>query len=125
MEIKAKIIEIFNESQVSSKFKKREFVVEYAENPEYPEFLKMELVQSKCDIINDFNVGDEVDVSFNLKGRKWVNPKGETVYFNSIQAWKISHLSDNQSIQNSTMDQNSPPPPNEAPPWAENDDVPF
>ncbi|MBT4838884.1 MAG: DUF3127 domain-containing protein [Methylococcales bacterium] len=125
MEIKAKIIEIFNESQVSSKFKKREFVVEYAENPEYPEFLKMELVQSKCDIINDFNVGDEVDVSFNLKGRKWVNPKGETVYFNSIQAWKISHLSDNQSNQNSTMDQNSPPPPNEAPPWAENDDVPF
>jgi hypothetical protein len=125
VEIKAKIIEIFNESQVSSKFKKREFVVEYAENPEYPEFLKMELVQSKCDIINDFNVGDEVDVSFNLKGRKWVNPKGETVYFNSIQAWKISHLSDNQSNQNSTMDQNSPPPPNEAPPWAENDDVPF
>ena len=67
MQIKAKMLEIFEIQQVTNTFKKREFVVEYAENPQYPEFLKFELIQDKCDILDDFSIGQEVEVHFNLK----------------------------------------------------------
>ena len=85
-----KLIVINNTNMVSDKFKKREFVIEYAENPQYPEYIKMEFVQDKCDLLDSFKVGDMVSVEYNLKGRKWTNPEGEDVYFNTIQAWKIS-----------------------------------
>ena len=39
------LVEIFEEQQVTASFKKREFVVEFAENPQYPEFVKFELIQ--------------------------------------------------------------------------------
>ena len=94
MEIKAKLLEKFETQEVSNSFRKREFVVEYAENPQYPEFLKFELIQDKCEQIDGFNAGQELNVAFNLKGRKWTNPKGEVVYFNSLQAWKISAAND-------------------------------
>jgi hypothetical protein len=94
MDIKAKLIEKQETAQVSGSFRKREFVVEYAENPQYPEFIKFELIQDKCDQLDAFNVGQELNVSFNLKGRKWTNPKGEVVYFNSLQAWRITAAND-------------------------------
>jgi hypothetical protein len=94
MEIKAKLLEKFETAQVSASFRKREFVVEYAENPQYPEFIKFELIQDKCEQLDGFNVGQEINVAFNLKGRKWTNPKGEVVYFNSLQAWRVSAAND-------------------------------
>lgn len=84
-----KIEKIFDTNNVSDSFRKREFVVEYAENPQYPELIKMEFIQDKCDLLDSYKVGDSVNVEYNLKGRKWTNPKGEEVYFNTIQAWKI------------------------------------
>ena len=92
MNLKAKILEIFETTQVTDTFKKREFVVEYAENPQYPEFIKFELTQDRCDLISQFKPGDEVDVWFNLRGRKWTDPQGQVKYFNSLQAWKIDSV---------------------------------
>lgn len=90
MEVKGKLVEIFETQQVSASFKKREFVLEYAENPQYPEVIKFELIQDKCDLLDTYQIGQEVTVAFNLKGRKWVDPKGEAKYFNSLQGWRIS-----------------------------------
>ncbi len=90
MEAKGKLIEIFESLQVSEKFKKREFVIEHAENTQYPEYIKFELVQDKCDLLDSFSLNDQVTVFFNLKGRKWNDPKGGIKYFNSLQAWKIT-----------------------------------
>ncbi|MDA9262769.1 DUF3127 domain-containing protein, partial [bacterium] len=28
-------------------------------------------------------------IGINLRGREWVNPQGETKYFNSVQGWRI------------------------------------
>ena len=89
MEVQGKIVEISDTVQVSENFRKREFVVEYAENPQYPEFLKFECIQDKCDMLNEFSVGQEVTVSMNLKGRKWTDPQGNIKYFNSLQAWRV------------------------------------
>jgi hypothetical protein len=82
------IIEIYDEKVISDKFKKREFVLEHAPNPEYPDFLKIEVVQNKTDLLDKYKVGDEVTVDINLKGKKWEKGK-ESGYFNSIQAWRI------------------------------------
>lgn len=90
MNIQGKIIEIFATQQVSEKFKKREFVIEYAENPQYPEFVKFELTQDKCNLIDSFAKGAYVDVHFNIRGRAWTNPQGVTNYFNSLQAWRVN-----------------------------------
>ena len=89
MNIKGKILELKDIVQVTDTFKKREFIVEFAENPQYPEFIKFELIQDKCDLVDNLSVGQEVEVHFNLRGRKWTDPKGEVKYFNSLQAWRI------------------------------------
>ena len=123
MQIKAKMLEIFEIQQVTNTFKKREFVVEYAENPQYPEFLKFELIQDKCDILDDFSIGQEVEVHFNLKGRKWTNPKGEIVYFNTLQAWRILEAG---SQPDAKPQDDAPPLPDEPPPFLDEDDeIPF
>lgn len=84
------IVEIYETATFGeSKFKKREFVLEYAENPSYPEYIKLEVIQDKCDLLDKLTKGQKVDVNYNLKGRKWTNPKGEVVFFNTIQAWRV------------------------------------
>ena len=82
------IIEIYDEKQISDKFKNREFVLKHAPNPEYPDFLKIEVVQNKTDLLDKYKVDDEVTVDINLKGKKWEKGK-ESGYFKSIQAWRI------------------------------------
>ncbi len=90
MEIKGRL-EYKGEIQyISDTFEKQEFVIEFAENPQYPEHIKFELIQGKCGDIDSFNLGTTITVAFNLKGRKWEDPKGETKYFNTLQAWKIT-----------------------------------
>ena len=89
MEVKGKILEITDTQQISERFQKREFVIEYADNPQYPEFVKFECIQDKVSMLDDYSVGDEVTVYFNLKGRKWTDRQGETKYFNSLQAWRM------------------------------------
>ncbi|WP_457611237.1 DUF3127 domain-containing protein [Lutibacter sp.] len=68
-------------------FRKREMVL--TTNDQYPQMLKIEFVQDKCDLLNNFKEGQDVKISINLTGREWINPQGEAVYFNSIQGWRI------------------------------------
>ena len=93
MEIKGRLIDKMPAIQITDSFKKQEFVIEFAENPEYPELIKFETIQDKCGLIDKFEIQTELMVSFNLKGRKWDDPKGGAKYFNTLQAWKISKLS--------------------------------
>lgn len=90
MEVEGNVIMIGLEQQVSSSFKKRELVVKT--ETQYPESILIEFNQDKCDLLNGLNVGDKVKVSINLGGREWVNPQGETKYFNSIKGWKVEKL---------------------------------
>ncbi len=76
--------------QVTPTFRKREFVVEYSENPMYPQFILFQLVQDRCALIDGYSEGDMIDVSFNLRGRQWNSPSGETKFFNSLEAWRIN-----------------------------------
>ncbi len=90
MNITAKLIVKEETQTIGDSFRKREFVLEYAENPTYPELIKFEFIQDKCELLDAYNVGQNVTVDYNLKGRKWTDPKGVDKYFNTLQAWRIS-----------------------------------
>ncbi|MDA8650520.1 MAG: DUF3127 domain-containing protein [Flavobacteriaceae bacterium] len=91
MDIQGKI-KMIGETQTfgSNGFRKRELVVTTEE--QYPQHLMVEFVQDKTDLLNVYKEGQSVKVSINLRGREWVNPQGETKYFNSIQGWRIEAL---------------------------------
>ncbi|PCI31679.1 MAG: hypothetical protein COB60_10945 [Flavobacteriaceae bacterium] len=88
MEVTGKIKKI-SETQTfgASGFRKRELVLTTDE--QYPQMLAIEFVQDKCDALNTYQVGQDVKISINLRGREWINPEGEAKYFNSIQGWRI------------------------------------
>lgn len=78
-------------------FRKRELVVTTDE--QYPQHILLEFTQDKCDLLNSYKEGEPVKVSINIRGREWVNPQGETKYFNSIQGWRIERLQGQQQPQ--------------------------
>lgn len=90
MEVTGKIKVINAAQQVSATFKKRELVVTTEE--QYPQTIMIEFTKDKCDLLDSYHVGEPVKVSINLRGREWINPEGETKYFNSIQGWKIEKV---------------------------------
>ncbi|TKC12370.1 DUF3127 domain-containing protein [Pedobacter polaris] len=92
MEIKGKVHEIGALQQVSETFKKRDLIIEYAENPTYPEYIRFEAIQDKTALFDVLKPGDEVEVSFNLRGRPWTNKEGVTTYFNSLIVWRLTQL---------------------------------
>jgi hypothetical protein len=124
--IKAK----FETVQVSEKFKKREFVLTIEPSSPYPQHVSFQLVQDKVSLIDNFNTGDEVKVFFNLKGREWTSPQGETKYFNTIDAWKLEKVGagsgNSQSQGNTSNHSNSTT--QQSPVFTSNtadDDLPF
>jgi hypothetical protein len=87
MEILGKVKVLGAEQVVSASYKKRELVI--VTDEQYPQFIAIEFPQDKGDLLNSLVEGDSVKVSINLGGREWVNPQGETKYFNSIKGWKL------------------------------------
>lgn len=74
--------------QVTDTFKKREFVITDSSG-NYPQDILFQLTQDRTNLLDDINVNDMVNVSFNLRGREWINPQGEAIYFNSLDVWRI------------------------------------
>ena len=126
MEVSGKVKVVSAEIQVSATFRKRELVVTTDE--QYPQHIMIEFTQDKSDLLNNVAVGDAVKVSINLGGREWVNPQGETKYFNSIRGWRIEKL---QTEAPAAAQQMPPMPAAEAFAPAtdfkeeEHDDLPF
>jgi hypothetical protein len=104
-------IKVINPTQeVTTTYKKRELVV--TTNEQYPQHILIEFGQDKCNILDNYKVGQEVEVSINLRGREWTNPQGETKYFISVQGWRINAVEGNKE---------QAAPTQEAP----SDDLPF
>jgi hypothetical protein len=83
------ILKVKSETQqVSEKFKKREFVLT-DNSSQYPQHISFQLTQDKCSLLDNYNIGDEMKVHFNLRGREWTDPQGKVKYFNSLEAWRI------------------------------------
>jgi hypothetical protein len=91
------ILKVKNEAQqVSEKFKKREFVLT-DNSSQYPQHISFQLTQDKCNLIDQYAIGSEIKVHFNLRGREWTSPQGEIRYFNTLEAWRIEGGAANSS----------------------------
>ena len=93
LEVTGKLLEKMESQQVSERFRKREFVMELAEEINgntYTNFAKMQLVQNKCDILDRFNVGDTIKVNFNIKGNRWERD-GKVNYITNLDVWRIEN----------------------------------
>lgn len=105
-------------------FTKREFVIKLTgenENPTYPNHIALELIKDKCVMMDNHNIGDEIQVQFNLSGRLWSGGGKPEKCFTSLQAWRVTGAS-TQSNSSSPDDQAGSPPPFDD---NEYDDIPF
>lgn len=80
---------VFDTEQVNDKFRKRTLVVNDMQD-KYPQVISFQCVQDKVDLLDLLGEGQEVEVSFNIRGREWTSPQGDVKYFNTLEAWKIS-----------------------------------
>ena len=108
MEVQGSIKVIGEVQEISATFKKRELVVSTDE--QYPQTLSIEFIQDKTELLNKFEIGQNVKVGINLRGREWENPQTKEIkYFNSIQGWRI------ELLENSNSDDDLPPLDNLSP----------
>ena len=88
MEIQGKIIKIGPVQTVGQNGFQRRDVVIMTED-QYPQYIPFDFVQEKCSLLDNFHEGQVVLISFNVRGREWVNPQGETKYIVNLQGWRI------------------------------------
>ncbi|GAB7086544.1 DUF3127 domain-containing protein [Marinifilum fragile] len=120
-EINGKVIVKDDTQQISDRFKKREFVIEVENerNSEWNDFIKFQLTQDRCDLLEPISLNEEIKVSFNIRGRKW-EKDGNVNYFSNLEAWRIEKVQAEAGIPEMpefTAD--------DIPPAPEEDDLPF
>lgn len=128
LEINGKLSVKYDTVQVSDKFKKREFILETSEEINgnvYTNYAKFQLVQNKCEILDRFNEGQQVKVSFNIKGNKW-EKEGKVSYMTNLDAWRIENVGaaaqpEAQPVSNPYVAPTFTPAPGNGPV----DDLPF
>jgi len=118
MEIQGKVIlKTETKTYGDNGFRKRELVIETDE--QYPQKIQVEFLQDKTELIEKYKIGDIVKIGINIGGREWVNPQGETKYFNSITGWRVDAMFDKSKL-NETHQKATPAPTNNV-----DDDLPF
>ena len=119
LSVEGKLKRIHDEQVISDRFKKREFVIETEE--QYPQVLMFQLVQDKTNLIDQFSIGDKVEIFFNLRGREWQkDPSAEIKVFNTLDAWRIQKVEAMQTVDNTDAPAAEP-----IAPASEEDDLPF
>jgi len=106
-------VKFIGEMVTRGTFSSREIVVTTEE--QYPQHINIQFAQDKCDLLDKYSIGQPVDIAVNLRGKEWVNPQGETKYFNTIQGWKINAVAGSAAPQ-SPATPAAPSAPAAAPP---------
>jgi len=86
--IKGEIKVIGEAIQITETFRKRDFVI-VDNSSQYPQYISFQLTQDRCSVIDGFKQGQEVVVSFNIRGREWTDQEGNMKYFNSLDVCRI------------------------------------
>ncbi len=109
-ELTGKVKLIQDEQTFGSGFKKREMVV-IVEDGKYPQEINLEFVQEKISLLDSLSPGQEVTVTFDIRGREY---NGR--YYNNLQGWKVAGAGDSDGFNQ------GPPPPDSS---DFDDDIPF
>lgn len=112
LKINGKVKLIMEQQSWDSGFTKREFVI--TTNEQYPQDVKLECIKDKTSLLDSLAEGDDVDVSFNVRGNEY-NGK----YYVNLQAWKL------QKSGNEPTNESASPAPDFEPIGDEDDDLPF
>ncbi|HRG28022.1 MAG TPA: DUF3127 domain-containing protein [Chitinophagales bacterium] len=122
-ELSGKLLEIFPTQEVSASFKKREFVIEKSESVNdrvFTDVIKFQLIQDRCALLDSYKLGEEVKVTFNIKGSKW-EKEGRTNYFVNLDVWRMEKV----AAGNSQTNESAPTYVEPAPLPEAEDDLPF
>lgn len=90
-QITGKVAEVYPVNRVSERFRKREFVIEHKDSSSgqaFVDFLKFQLTQERCDLIDESWLRQEVTVTFNLKGNRW-EKNGMVNYITNLNALSV------------------------------------
>ncbi len=124
-EIIGKLHKKFGTEQKTPSFSTREFVI-YTEDEQYPQYIKFQLTQDRCTIIDSYQEGEKLKVHFDLRGREW-----QGKYFTNLNAWRIEKV-DSANTQGNDSFTDTPFPTEMDAPAEEsdsegsfNDDLPF
>lgn len=93
MEVTGIVVKVFDTYKVSEALSKREIVVDVTDNPKHPQPITFTVLQgnksiTKCDMLDGYKEGDNVTLSFNLRGRE--SAHRENKYFNVLELWHIT-----------------------------------
>ena len=97
-EIVGKLIFKEETQHISDRFQKREFVIEVEneKNSQWNDFVKVQLIQDRCDLLENIDLNENIKVYFNIRGRKWEN-KGQVSYFTNLEGWRIEKVAPPES----------------------------
>lgn len=124
LEVVGVLYRTFDTQKVTASLDKREFVIETEE--QYPQLVKFELVNDKCRLLDGMNTGERIKVSFNLRGREWKKDASTTVFFTTLQAWRLEKVDGGVSNNVGGDKGTYPPPPTTGPSTPDaGDDLPF
>ncbi|MBL4561744.1 MAG: DUF3127 domain-containing protein [Labilibaculum sp.] len=121
-EINGKMIVKEETQAINDRFKKREFVIEVENerNSDWNDFIKFQLTQDRCDLLETVSLYEEIKVSFNIRGRKW-EKDGKVNYFSNLEAWRIEKI----QASGSPVPEMPEFKAEDVPPAPEEDDLPF
>jgi hypothetical protein len=124
-QISGKITEVYQVIRVNERFRKREFVIEHKESAggqPFIDFIKFQLIQDKCDLIDESWLRHDVTVTFSIKGNRW-EKNGQVNYITNLNALTISRgmatpEEGKEAIRSTKLEDAPSPSP-------EMDDLPF
>ncbi len=119
-EIEGKLHKKYETEKKSDKFQAREFVL-LVEDGQYPQYIKFQLVQDRCDVIDGYDEGADLKVYFDLRGREW-----QEKFFTNLQAWRVEAIGQATGSESSSAPADFPTaPPASGDDGTSFDDLPF
>ena len=101
-EIEGQLHKKFDTEAKTDSFQAREFVI--STEGAYPQFVKFQLTQDRCSIIDNYQEGEKIKVFFDLRGREW-----QGKFFTNLNAWRVDKAAAPMEIENSTSSNDVPP----------------
>ena len=89
MEIKGQVYQVGTTQQVTDKFKKREVIIKTEASSQYPQHIKVQFSQDKCELADALRVGQDVTFQINLRGKLYTDKNGNENCITNLEVWKL------------------------------------
>tara|TARA_R110002012_G_scaffold233508_1_gene406695 strand:- start:238 stop:579 length:342 start_codon:yes stop_codon:yes gene_type:complete len=103
MSIKGKVKTI-TEVEEKGNFRVRKLIIQTMDK--YPQVVALDFTQNNVGLLDDpaCKVGNNVEVFYNVRGRAWENREGKTLYFTSLQGWRVREYREEVAVEAQSPD---------------------